>query len=108
MNRNECPHMGVALQAICNKYQGRKLVKKWVAEKIKEVAERSLTGWLIKAEAPPVLPEPADQDGSEADAGRDAAQDASQLASAVPDEQSGAMLKFLGKVGELSSAKHLC
>ena len=74
------------------------MVKKWVGEKIKEVAERTLTGWLIKAEAVQADPagsaaENTEQQADPAEAGKQEAD-----ADAEPDPQSGAMLKFIGKV----------
>ncbi len=74
------------------------MVKKWGGEKIKEVAERTLTGWLIKAEAAQADPagsaaETTEHQADPAEAGKQEAE-----ADAEPDPQSGAMLKFIGKV----------
>jgi hypothetical protein len=41
----------LSLQAFCENYPDRKLVRKWVAEKIKQVAERGISGWVIKSAA---------------------------------------------------------
>lgn len=75
-------------------------MKKWLSDKIKEVADRTLTGWVIKAELPPAEPfesaAPAENDMQPANEGTDAKQEVE--AEEGPDPQSGAMLKFLGKV----------
>lgn len=88
------------LQAICDRYPERKLVKKWVTDKVKEVAERTLTGWMIKSEAPVTLPETesnAFKEVSEAD--MSTVEEAEASVEPIPNPQSGALLKFLGKVG---------
>lgn len=87
-------------QAFCDLHSERKLVKKWVGDKIKELAERTLTGWLIKAEAPslPERAEPAAEEKIEA-TDEAAAGKQEQEGEEEPNPQSGAMLKFLGKVG---------
>ena len=92
----------LVLQAICDHYPDRKLVKKWVSEKIREMAVRTLTGWQIKSEAPEAAgvecaqpdAQPAEEVGKEV--GDEVMPEAE--AEAAPDPQSGAMLKFLGKV----------
>lgn len=77
-------------------------MKKWVGDKIRELAERTLTGWLIKSESP-ALPAPDNADEAQVsslqDSGGDAARAvASPEREASPDPQSGAMLKFMSKV----------
>ena len=99
-----CPvdrQLSCCLQAFCDLHPERKLVKKWVGDKIKELAERTLTGWQIKAEAPPAEPDEAaaaavENDVEPTNEGKDAKEDAE--GEEGPDPQSGAMLKFLGKV----------
>ena len=48
----------IFMQAFQEAHPSRQLVKKWVSDKIKEIAERGIRGWNIKAEmpAPPQLP----------------------------------------------------
>ena len=64
-------------------------MKKWLSETIKEVAERTNTGWRIKAEAP-ASPAPKPEAGPPVDAKQ------SQQA-ATPTVKPGSMLKFLNK-----------
>lgn len=58
-------------QAFAEANSERKLVKKWVTAKIKEIADHGVAGWVIKREHPVIQhsQDPAPQDENDAAAG---------------------------------------
>ena len=98
----------------------RKLVKKWLTEKIKEVADRGSGGWRIKPEAVAAagLANPAKPSEAPAEPPRDVGIAAGSSMQATPPqpaqggraagEPKGRMARFLNKVPPVGSCACAC
>lgn len=78
-----------------------------MGDKIKELAERTLTGWHIKSEMAWTAPAGPDTEADKGSGGEGEREVASPDRGTSPDPQSGAMLKFMSKVSCLSTSQSL-
>lgn len=92
-------HSSPFLQAFCEAHPERKLVKKWVTDQVKELAEKTVTGWRIKSEGPSESPlQPPSQEPDAASKPGQQPSDAVQQTETGTHAKPGALLKFLTKV----------